>query len=50
MKVGGQWGVGFTVIAELKFDVPAMYDFHRKANVVIEVLHATPQVVHYATP
>ena len=27
----------YEVIAELKFDLPASYDFHKKSNVVIEV-------------
>eukprot|EP00300_Choanocystis_sp_HF-7_P008398 c15880_g1_i4.p2 GENE.c15880_g1_i4~~c15880_g1_i4.p2 ORF type:complete len:145 (+),score=45.97 c15880_g1_i4:282-716(+) len=25
-----QWGVGFEAVAELRFDIPAMYSFHRK--------------------
>ena len=36
-KKVGKWGVTYEVIAELKFDLPASYDFHKKSNVVIQV-------------
>ena len=31
------WNVSFTVIAEMKFDLPAKYSFHKKDNVTIQV-------------
>ena len=31
------WGCDFTVIAEMKFDLPAKYAFHKKDNVTIAV-------------
>ncbi|KAK9761177.1 hypothetical protein K7432_014103 [Basidiobolus ranarum] len=37
MKKAKEWGVTCEVIAELKFDVPAMYKFHKKKSVDIEV-------------
>eukprot|EP00299_Pterocystis_sp_00344_P011123 c5134_g1_i1.p1 GENE.c5134_g1_i1~~c5134_g1_i1.p1 ORF type:complete len:227 (-),score=43.40 c5134_g1_i1:373-1053(-) len=32
-----QWGVAVQVVAELKFDVPAIYSFHKKQSKDIEV-------------
>jgi predicted RNA methylase len=32
-----EWKVSFTVIAEMKFDLPAKYSFHKKDNVTIQV-------------
>jgi hypothetical protein len=32
-----RWGVKFEVIAELQFDLPASYEFHKKNNVTIAV-------------
>lgn len=32
-----EWKCSFTVIAEMKFDLPAKYDFHKKDNVTIQV-------------
>lgn len=32
-----EWKCSFTVIAEMKFDLPAKYDFHKKDNVIIQV-------------
>ncbi|KAG0741292.1 hypothetical protein G6F57_009199 [Rhizopus arrhizus] len=37
MKKAKEWGVSFEVVAELKFDVPMMYKFHKKKNVEIAV-------------
>ncbi|ORX93497.1 S-adenosyl-L-methionine-dependent methyltransferase [Basidiobolus meristosporus CBS 931.73] len=37
MKKAKEWGVTCQVVAELKFDVPAMYKFHKKKSVDIEV-------------
>ncbi|KAI8889386.1 methyltransferase-like protein 5-like protein [Backusella circina FSU 941] len=37
MKKAKEWGVTFEVVAELKFDVPMMYKFHKKKNVEIAV-------------
>ncbi|CAO0789293.1 unnamed protein product [Mucor circinelloides] len=36
-KKAKEWGVTFEVVAELKFDVPMMYKFHKKKNVEIAV-------------
>ncbi|KAI8646328.1 S-adenosyl-L-methionine-dependent methyltransferase [Parasitella parasitica] len=36
-KKAKEWGVSFEVVAELKFDVPMMYKFHKKKNVEIAV-------------
>jgi len=33
----GQWGAKGDVIAELRYDLPASYKFHKKASVDIEV-------------
>eukprot|EP00455_Lapot_gusevi_P043235 TRINITY_DN522_c0_g1_i1.p1 TRINITY_DN522_c0_g1~~TRINITY_DN522_c0_g1_i1.p1 ORF type:complete len:254 (+),score=32.59 TRINITY_DN522_c0_g1_i1:127-888(+) len=32
-----QWGVEAEILAELKFDIPNMYKFHKKKNVEVEV-------------
>lgn len=32
-----EWGCEFTVIAEMKFDLPAKYAFHKKDNVTVAV-------------
>lgn len=32
-----EWKCSFTVIAEMKFDLPAKYSFHKKENVTIQV-------------
>ncbi|KAG0174119.1 Methyltransferase-like protein 5 [Apophysomyces sp. BC1015] len=37
MKKAKEWGVGCEVVAELKFDVPMMYKFHKQRSVDIEV-------------
>ncbi|KAI8377723.1 methyltransferase-like protein 5-like protein [Radiomyces spectabilis] len=37
MKKAKEWGVTCEVIAELKFDVPMMYKFHKKKSVDIAV-------------
>ncbi|CEG77414.1 hypothetical protein RMATCC62417_12172 [Rhizopus microsporus] len=37
MKKAQEWGVSFEVVAEMKFDVPMMYKFHKKKNVEIAV-------------
>ncbi|KAL0094627.1 S-adenosyl-L-methionine-dependent methyltransferase [Phycomyces blakesleeanus] len=37
MKKAKEWGVGCEVLAELKFDVPMMYKFHKKKSVDIAV-------------
>ncbi|KAI9253033.1 S-adenosyl-L-methionine-dependent methyltransferase [Sporodiniella umbellata] len=37
MKKAKEWGVSFEVVAEMKFDVPMMYKFHKKKNVEIAV-------------
>ncbi|KAI9591580.1 methyltransferase-like protein 5 [Syncephalis fuscata] len=37
LKKAKEWNVKCTVLAELKFDVPAMYKFHKKKSVDIEV-------------
>lgn len=36
-KKADDWKCSFTVIAEMKFDLPAKYDFHKKDNVTIQV-------------
>lgn len=36
-KKAEEWKCSFTVIAEMKFDLPAKYDFHKKDNVTIQV-------------
>ena len=36
-KKAETWKCSFTVIAEMKFDLPAKYDFHKKDNVTIQV-------------
>ncbi|GAB5354345.1 hypothetical protein AAMO2058_000110900 [Amorphochlora amoebiformis] len=37
LKKASEWGVDVKVIAELRFDIPNMYKFHRKKSVDIEV-------------
>ncbi|KAI8988685.1 S-adenosyl-L-methionine-dependent methyltransferase [Pilobolus umbonatus] len=37
MKKAKEWNVTFEVVAEMKFDVPMMYKFHKKKNVEIAV-------------
>ncbi|KAI9316294.1 methyltransferase-like protein 5-like protein [Dichotomocladium elegans] len=37
MKKAKEWGVSCEVVAELKFDVPMMYKFHKKKSVDIQV-------------
>ncbi|KAI7872979.1 S-adenosyl-L-methionine-dependent methyltransferase [Spinellus fusiger] len=37
IKKAKEWGVGCEVLAELKFDVPMMYKFHKKKSVDIAV-------------
>ena len=32
-----EWGVKLEVVAELKFDIPQMYKFHKKKSVDVEV-------------
>ncbi|KAI9278302.1 methyltransferase like 5 [Phascolomyces articulosus] len=36
-KKAKEWGVDFEVVAEMKFDVPMMYKFHKKKSVDIAV-------------
>lgn len=36
-KKAEEWGCEFTVIAEMKFDLPAKYAFHKKDNVTVAV-------------
>jgi len=36
-KKAKEWGVSFQVVAELIWDIPAMYDFHKKKSVDIKV-------------
>ena len=36
-RKAGEWKCSFDVIAEMKFDLPAKYSFHRKENVTIQV-------------
>eukprot|EP00656_Telonema_subtile_P022255 TRINITY_DN23366_c0_g1_i1.p1 TRINITY_DN23366_c0_g1~~TRINITY_DN23366_c0_g1_i1.p1 ORF type:complete len:203 (+),score=56.27 TRINITY_DN23366_c0_g1_i1:148-756(+) len=37
LQQAAQWGCEAEVIAELKFDIPAMYKFHKKKSVDVEV-------------
>ncbi|RKP08135.1 S-adenosyl-L-methionine-dependent methyltransferase [Thamnocephalis sphaerospora] len=37
LKKAEEWGVECKVLAEMKFEVPAMYKFHKKKSVDIEV-------------
>jgi predicted RNA methylase len=39
-KATKEWGVGFAVVAELRFDIPKMYDFHKKksADVAVDLI------------
>lgn len=36
-KADKQWGVGAQVVAQLRFDIPQMYRFHKRESVDIEV-------------
>ena len=36
-KKASEWGVKMDVLAELRFDLPASYKFHRKKTIDIEV-------------
>jgi len=36
-KVGRDWGASVQVLAELRFDLPSTYSFHRRASQDIEV-------------
>ncbi|CAO3700603.1 unnamed protein product [Rhizopus stolonifer] len=36
MKKAKEWGVSFEVVAELKFDVPMMYKFHKKKTLKLQ--------------
>ena len=37
LKKAREWGMGAKVIAELKFDIPKMYDFHKHSSVDVYV-------------
>eukprot|EP01098_Paradermamoeba_levis_P007352 TRINITY_DN3033_c0_g1_i2.p1 TRINITY_DN3033_c0_g1~~TRINITY_DN3033_c0_g1_i2.p1 ORF type:complete len:238 (+),score=69.38 TRINITY_DN3033_c0_g1_i2:73-714(+) len=37
LKKGKEWGVKVEVVAELRFDIPQMYRFHKQKSVDIEV-------------
>jgi hypothetical protein len=37
VKQGQRWGVDTEVIAQLRFDIPKMYKFHKKKEVDVEV-------------
>jgi predicted RNA methylase len=37
VKKATQWGAKVDVIAELKFDIPQMYKFHKQKSVDIDV-------------
>jgi hypothetical protein len=37
VKKAMQWGAKVDVIAELKFDIPQMYKFHKQKSVDVEV-------------
>ena len=36
-KKAAEWGVAMEVVAELRFDLPATYKFHKQKSVDIEV-------------
>eukprot|EP00051_Salpingoeca_urceolata_P028536 m.487368 g.487368 ORF g.487368 m.487368 type:complete len:207 (+) comp24960_c0_seq1:369-989(+) len=36
-KKAEEWGFNFEVVAQLRYDIPAMYKFHKKQSVDIEV-------------
>ena len=36
-QVEGTWGMQFTVLAEMRFDLPQTYKFHQKKSVDIQV-------------
>eukprot|EP00752_Nemacystus_decipiens_P010035 g8948.t1 len=37
LKKAEQWGVDITVLAQLRFDIPATYKFHKRNSVDVEV-------------
>lgn len=37
MKKAEQWGVEVTVLAQLRFGIPATYKFHKRKSVDVEV-------------
>lgn len=37
LKKADEWGVDVTVLAQLRFDIPATYKFHKRNSVDIEV-------------
>lgn len=37
LKKAEQWGVDVTVLAQLRFDIPATYKFHKRDSVDVEV-------------
>ena len=37
LKKAAEWGVEAEVLAELRFDIPKMYKFHKKKTMDIEV-------------
>ena len=36
-KKAAEWGVGMEMVAQLRFDLPATYKFHKQKSVDIEV-------------
>lgn len=36
-KQAEEWGVDITVLAQLRFDIPATYKFHKRRSVDVEV-------------
>jgi len=36
-KKAKEWGTSFQVVAELRFDIPKMYKFHRKESADVQV-------------
>eukprot|EP00658_Telonema_sp_P-2_P070834 TRINITY_DN60220_c0_g1_i2.p1 TRINITY_DN60220_c0_g1~~TRINITY_DN60220_c0_g1_i2.p1 ORF type:complete len:132 (+),score=31.54 TRINITY_DN60220_c0_g1_i2:89-484(+) len=37
LRQAEEWGCGAEVVAEMRFDIPAMYKFHTKKSVDVEV-------------
>lgn len=37
LKKAQQWGVDVVVLAQLRFDIPATYKFHKRESVDVEV-------------
>lgn len=37
LRKANEWGMGAEVVAEMKFDIPAMYKFHKEKNVDVHV-------------